>query len=322
VPDHFRIVRFSQRHRRSESDGNSFIKNAGNFSPLAGPASQLMNQGNASTISSGSALPGLATLAAAGASAGVAVNRSKFSGAANSTEGPSGAAPAVQSSSPPATADPVSTPFGGDLGSPKNALARNLASPDSPQGSDGVKAPVEPGVYQLPQSAGASQPIGGKAAVAAKSDAGAYSSAGEAAVGKKADDIPGGFSTSLDPRAVPKSSTSVGGEVASLLGQMKSMFNLDDPALGEGGAGGGPGLAPAPGAPAGESPEALDAGEEESYADGNGAAPESGRSTQADTAHESQLGSLNKSLFARIRQRHVRCMEKGLVLYGLRERVE
>ncbi len=132
-------------------------------------------------------------------------------------------------------------------------------------------------------------------------------------------------SRGMDPKPGPKgAATSPGAEVANLLGQMKDLFNFDEGAP-MGGAPGNMGAGYAPEAPldpnlAGgmeNEPGSEGLAGEESYT------AESGESGEGRTEVQgTQFGRVDTSLFKRIRQRHTRCMERGLVLYQLRERVE
>jgi hypothetical protein len=307
---------------------NPLLKNPSNVAGLAGPASSLIT-GRGGDISGASALPALTGLAAAGVTAGAAMSKSNFTGA-SAAPGMSGNNPEAGAASPNSVgASPTGgTVFGGDLGNGKSDPGRSPASPfatannNTQPTTDGVKT-MDPATYTPNgSSAGASRPLTGKTALPSKTDNTAAPAMATDA-GKK-DDMLGGFSTSLDPRN-SKPPTSVGGEVASLLGQMKNLFNLDEAGgpgpggPGMGGPGGGPaGPAGSEGAPGAELAGTPDGGPAAQEA----AAPDPKHASQGSEAAETHFGSLDKSLFARIRYRHIRCMEKGLLLYGLRERVE
>jgi hypothetical protein len=114
------------------------------------------------------------------------------------------------------------------------------------------------------------------------------------------------------------------GDVSSLLGQMKDLFNFDDPA------GGGM----MPGAPEGfgeATPENLAAtmGEqpfEEEVAGGEYTGEEDQGRQYASAEEEiigsplqqrAYLGGIETPLFKRVKNRHKKCMEKGLVILGL-----
>ncbi len=144
--------------------------------------------------------------------------------------------------------------------------------------------------------------------------------------GAKSEDTFGVFQQKLEPKPIPKTSASnPAGEVANLLGQMKSLFNFDEPPATNEFAGPGHGGAPANGAlppfvgAEGEMPPIDESGANQEMAGETSSGEEAnpGEEVQADP-----LGKVDVSLFSRVRERHHRSMERGLVLYDLKERVE
>lgn len=133
-------------------------------------------------------------------------------------------------------------------------------------------------------------------------------------------------SRGMDPKPGPKgNSLSPGAEVANLLGQMKDLFNFDEGGSPAGSPGGGfgPGAEPpldpslGSGYPGSELPADGEPGETAGVADAGET-----QAAQAGEVQGAQFGKVDTSLFKRVRQRHTRCMERGLVLYQLGERVE
>ncbi|MGZ3669822.1 MAG: hypothetical protein ACXWR4_07960 [Bdellovibrionota bacterium] len=144
-------------------------------------------------------------------------------------------------------------------------------------------------------------------------------------------DLGASFTQNLEPKPRPSSAAAAnpGSEVANLLGQMKNLFNFDEsPAPG-----GAPG-APLPGGSLGgaEAANGPTAGGELQPALPPDAAPDAGETAvaenpanpavQADQLHGSPFGRSDTTLFDRVHLRHHRCMERGMVMYGLKERVE
>lgn len=253
--------------------------------------------------------PSLATLAAAGAVGAAAAN--SFKGAASRNPG-SFEPPARNSQAAPNTTS---------LASPLAKESETALKKASEEDANGVKADTskfEEGVSFNANNVGdgASRALASKG----KSAGGPATSASGGKVG--GEDSMGDFRPNLAPRPNPKASNP-SGEVANLLGQMKNLFNFDD-AGGMGGAMGGgmPNTSFVPEASAsnegeGETPaeEAVAEGEEES-------APEVGEEAEAPTEQASPFGKKDVTLFARVRTRHAHCLEKGLVYYGDRRRLE
>lgn len=98
-----------------------------------------------------------------------------------------------------------------------------------------------------------------------------------------------------------------GGEVSALLGQMKNLFNFDESMGGMP----APFVDQTPTRPEGGTEYPYEATNSEEYP-GDGAGP-ADESTQASAA----IGGKEISLFTRVHSRHRKCMEKGLVIFGL-----
>ncbi len=253
--------------------------------------------------------------AAAGASAMASNLGSLKSGAA--TEAP------AASMAPPAEAPSLQVASFNDhasgTGLEHGSMANNTKI-EPPQGN----AP-EAGVYSPPtsNSESASRMPSGKKALRAEAPVAPGANGGDT----KTEESLNSFHQTLDPHPVSKRpAESPGSEVANLLGQMKNLFNFDEVSP----TGGAPGMsASGRAAPTATDGNAPVAGAPEQDA----AAPEEARGEANETVaenpknqeHEVQAnpyGKLDTTLFKRIRARHQRCMERGLVLYGLKERVE
>lgn len=263
--------------------------------------------------------PSLAAVAAAGA-AGAAL--SKFGGSSAS----SGEA------SPDGFQAPVTNQ--GVHGPGSSPLTGSAPVADSGSGLNGLTAIPEAkaGQEKAPEAAGGNYPAFGASDGSSRMASGSRKPAGKgpAAAAPKLDaaseeSLSAFGAGGMTPRSASKSgnSPSPGAEVANLLGQMKNLFNFDEGGgMGAGPMGAGPmpgGPGAAPGAPGGAVASA-DHGEGDSeYEEGEeeGAYGEEGGAVQA-----AQFGRVDTTLFARVRVRHTRAMERGLVLYQLGERVE
>jgi hypothetical protein len=129
------------------------------------------------------------------------------------------------------------------------------------------------------------------------------------------------FGGGMTPKPSPKSTqVNAGAEVANLLGQMKNLFSFDEGAPLGGGGSQPIGVAPVdPGAPA---PAAEIAEADGLPSDSAEPGMEEGAAKGEESVQSAQFGRLDTTLFSRVHRRHTRCMEKGLVLYQLGERVE
>ena len=140
------------------------------------------------------------------------------------------------------------------------------------------------------------------------------------------------FSTNLDPKPAPKNNASnPTTEVANLLGQMKNLFNFDE--QGPGAAFAGPSGSPGPGATSADpaSPNSPGPPSDSNPMAESEPLPEGSSELAQNSAEvpmkenpqtQSLFGKIEVNLFQRVRSRHHRCMERGLVLYELKERVE
>ncbi len=323
-----------------------WLKNAtsytGTITGAGGLAQQLMKNNNGPE-----ALTGLGNAAAsavheaAGSGAEVAAAAGIGALAAHAADGAS-RAPIEAPAEAPAAANTGNAPAvaaldgsGGTAGNGRGEKGNGIPAPYLAKG-DGVlkvegEAPAVSTGTGLGFGEGSSRaPSGrrpGSAANAAPSTTGAGVDAGGA--GTTGGDMGGTFSQNLAPKPAPAAAAaSPGSEVANLLGQMKNLFNFDE----NGGPGGMPGGVPggAPGAmPPPDGGQVAGAPGETPAADGDatatpgeaGAAPVR-EGNQSEEVKASPFGKVDTSLFARVRYRHHRCMERGLVLYGLKERVE
>jgi hypothetical protein len=139
----------------------------------------------------------------------------------------------------------------------------------------------------------------------------------------KSDDALKPFGGELLAGPAPKKVDS-SGDVSSLLGQMKDLFNFDDAGGMPGGSEGMPDLGqnnPFGGEEGGD----LAAANEEFTGSDEGSEDEAGRQYASNeeeiigspTQARAYLGGIETPLFKRVKSRHKRCMEKGLVILGL-----
>lgn len=275
--------------------------------PLAAPAATVATQfmGNttpaaAAAISGGSALP--AALGVGGlALAGAAINNKAAAGSSL----PSGQAPAAQVAQETAGLDSTNLlGEGGAVATKPLDVANNAAAAGAKTESFETAAAGANGIFS---SSSASIKNGGKIRPDKKPNlAGPVAAPDEAA--------PGAFGGDLRPSPRPKKDDGMG-EVSSLLGQMKNLFNFDEGAGMEGG--GIPAPAPFPGAssrdPASDtySSSGEEYGGSEEYAESD--APAEEEVVQGSGV----MGANGSTLFKRVHERHRVCMEKGWVLSGL-----
>lgn len=265
---------------------------------------------NGSSISPAAAAP--LALAAAGASAIASRGFGSSSGAG---------------SSPPAQAVPPTPPSIGDLGGKTSDTGggggvgnTDPGRPTSPDDTAKIEDPAAPMDFT---TVGSSRDLATK-----KSDSGVKpaSSGPASGGGSGSDDAFGSFVPKLDPKPVPKSTPSnPGNEVANLLGQMKNLFNFDEPMPGSNEFAGPPPL-PSNSIPALPDPNAEMPGMEDPGAGGEVAEGETSTTEEGGASSEevqaNPLGKIDVTLFKRVRDYHTKSMERGLVLYNLKERVE
>ncbi len=271
-------------------------------------------------LTGGHSAPSLAALAAVGA-AGAALSNTMGSSSTGGAAAAGGAEP-INSQAP---AKPLPPPESVSLGDPGTEPLKGTPQLPKENVGGGVKTPdntATPATGNYPAfgaSDGSSRAIAGsrKKAAGAPPPAEAKPGGGDEAMSNFG-------SASMAPKPAPKSTqVSAGAEVANLLGQMKNLFNFDEGAPMPGGAplpGGqlplDAGLGAAPGAEGVPVAEAEAAPAEENAH--SAAEPGAGEKE----IHGSPFGKSDTSLFARVHKRHHRCMERGLVLYQLGERVE
>jgi hypothetical protein len=297
---------------------------------LAGPAAQLFSNPAANQMLS---RPPLAELAAASAVGAIAAHS-----LGSSSSGSSGSMPILQGPAnvavlgSPAAAGTDSVPLGN--GSP-NRATNDLGNPFS---ANGIKADAkvdDAAGYAPPATLdGSSRALASKKGTRGGGEApgGGSGAAVDSGGGPKLDEM-GAFKANLTPKpASGPPSTNTGNEVANLLGQMKNLFNFDEglptganpatpPSMG-GGPGGGEGGSVT--APVGDETGEQQVAGEEGAADAEGVAegdPENPYD-DGDRVQASQYGRADVTLFSRVRERHHQAMKRGLVLYGLRERME
>lgn len=277
------------------------------LAPVAGPAVGAVTPflGGAATApaaaaavsgSAASALPALGAVALAGAAVG--------SSAASRQSFDAGGIPSPQA---PAAALPTSNLLGDAA-----ATATKAALPgSSPLKQVDVEKATNEGGAPPPNLflAGASSQNGGKLRPTKK----ASPTTVEATT---PDEVPASFGGELKPGPRPKKDDGMG-EVSSLLGQMKNLFNFDE-GLGMDPMAGGMPLDPnAAFRDPATSSGGGSTGGEEYYGDSSEPSEESvgeeGEIEQASGA----IGGVTISLFSRVHNRHRICMEKGLVLNGI-----
>lgn len=318
--------------------GDSPVKKLTNYAPdittSAGAAQKLLgNDTTGAAISGAASHAPIAAMAAAAGLGALAVK--SFGSADKSAAGSSSEAPALPNGTGknemPATTnltDPTADQRSAATGKPGPVLGGTtvpVAKAD-PANAGPVSGNVS---NSFSSGEGSSRMLAGRRSAATGAPA---STTAETGGGIPVADLGSSFTQNLEPKPSPKApAQSPGSEVANLLGQMKNLFNFDEPPPGGGGAPGGGAPMPGGGAPdvgAGGSP-ALGGGDmpgggpdapAQAMADA-GESPAGGASAP-DQAHGSPFGRIDTSLFQRVRARHHRCMERGLVLYGLKERVE
>lgn len=316
--------------RNGPADKNNPISKIATYTPAITGATALTGQmlgnqqGPAAAITAASA--GGPSLAAIGAAAAAGAALSSGFGASASREAP---AESVTPQAPASTFVPTAVAKLDDTDTAKGggpSLGNELPAGNNPKveggkvDSDGAPAAAFPafgaGEGTSRMISGSKRGAKGPTSVAATADAGL----GEEGLSNFG-------SRGMDPKPGPKGAAlSPGAEVANLLGQMKDLFNFDEGAgMGPGPDSSGPGLGPdvpldpnMAGTVGGEEPGAEAPDEEGAQAE----AGETGVPAQAAEMQGAQFGRADTTLFKRVRQRHTRCMERGLVLYQLGERVE
>jgi hypothetical protein len=287
---------------KNPTDNTSMI---GKVAPIAGPAmgaaGQLMGgaaaaPAAAAAVSGASALPALGAVAAASAALGGAAARAN-GGASGASESPfAGAQP-----------NPLATPGAAALFDEKPAPA---AAPNAPIPSPEPLAIAGDQNFSSPAkgalgSSGSSLKNGGRLRPAEKPNA--------ATAQSSASEMPASFGSDLRPSPRPKKDDGMG-EVSSLLGQMKNLFNFD-----EGAGMGGSMPLDMPGGT--ENPTRSIASDDYSSAGGEYENTEENyEEAQAnyEVVEGSGVVSANgSSLFKRVHERHRICLEKGWVLHGL-----
>ncbi len=192
------------------------------------------------------------------------------------------------------------------------------ATSDKPEVKESSGNPVgsNPAVF----SSGASfkqngfKPRATKASTAASGDLGSPG---------KSDDALKPFGGELLAGPAPKKVDS-SGDVSSLLGQMKDLFNFDDAGGMPGGSEGMPNF-DQPGPFSGTEGAFPGEGPADEFTGVGGSEEEIGRQFASHedeiigspTQARSYLGGIETPLFKRVKSRHKRCMEKGLVILGL-----
>ena len=136
-----------------------------------------------------------------------------------------------------------------------------------------------------------------------------------AAAPSAASDVPASFGADLRPSPRPKKDDGMG-EVSSLLGQMKNLFNFDE------GAGGMGGPMPLDMAMGTENPtRSIASGDDYSAPGGEYESTEENyEEVQTDTevvVGSGVVSANGSSLFKRVHERHRICMEKGWVLHSV-----
>lgn|GEM_PF-6732875 len=312
-------------------DKNGSIKDPGltgkinTLAPAAtgalGLGQQVLGGGNNQTapaaLTGGSSAPSLATLAAVGA-AGAALHSSL---GRSSSSNASASDPIDQQAAAKPLAPTQTTTNLGDTGS-KGGTGNtgNTDLPGSAKTDTAKVDPVAPASGAFPAfgaSEGSSRMLAGsKKTSQTPRPAEAKASAG----GDEAFNSFGG-GASMAPKPAPKGAqVSAGAEVANLLGQMKNLFNFDEGAPVGGASNTSGGMPVDPGLPASGSIE-----EQVAEADGALGSEDEVAAGDAPTAEHVQgspFGKTDTTLFTRVHSRHKRCMERGLVLYQLGERVE
>jgi hypothetical protein len=294
----------NRKDKTTPGAGNEWVQGAGAVGGLAGP---LINRGGAgapppaaaavATGLSGSPIPALGAAALAGAAVGSAASRSQAGGPMT----------------PPAPGTPAQNPNTTNLfeaaGAPDLPAQFNAESPAT--GAEGSGAEEGIGGNFVPPSAppmasGGASFQGEGSTRSSKQDVSVAPS--EAGAG---DDMLTAFSGDLKPAPGPKKADAMG-DVTSLLGQMKNLFNFEDD-LGMGAAGGPLFSSQAPPPPGGRDPAGSwgPGGTGENYSEDYPYEDES--LVQASGA----IGERNISLFRRIHDRHRSCQERGLVLNGI-----
>lgn len=303
--------------KKSGSEKDDLWTKAGGPGAMLGAGTQFIGANNqpppTPNLSGGSAAPSLAAIAAAGA-AGAALQNSF--GSSKAAMADANDSPAIN----PGNAIAATSPLVENLGATESAA--NGTAPIGTLPTPDVKAEEV-----KTESAGGGYPAFGAGEGASRMVASGkkQAKAPAPAEGKVPEEALTSFSAGgMTPRHVPKTNNkiSAGAEVANLLGQMKNLFNFDEGApMGDGGAMHGAAPAGSAAANSGSAPAAGPGEEgepsEEELAEEEGEAGGENREVQS-----AQFGRVDTTLFARVRSRHARAMEKGLVLYQLGERVE
>lgn len=290
---------------------------------FAGMLGQQNNTGGSIVNTTASGGPSLAAIGAAAAAGAALSSNFGAAGASQAAAEPlTGQQAPAQAFTPPAVNkldDGTETQAGPTPGSTHD-LPKTHATADGAK----VEQQVAAAFPAFGAGDGTSRMISGTKKAGAKS-APAAAAAPDVGIGE--DGFSNFGSRGMDPKPGPKgNSLSPGAEVANLLGQMKDLFNFDEgggPAGSPGGGSFGPGAEPpldpslGGGAPGTELAADGEPGQPSDVAEAGEA-----QVAQAGEIQAAQFGKVDTSLFKRVRQRHTRCMERGLVLYQLGERVE
>jgi len=296
-------------------------KHATTATAAAGLGKQLVPGDKTPALTGGSVAPSLTALAAAGA-AGAAL-RNSFGSSSSSDPGSINSPSIPQAAATPLVAPVTASLENSDVFGKDKTSSNELPDPlnkTDPTANIGT-AEVGGNYPAFGASEGSSRMLANGNKKAARAAAPAEGKVGDA----NPEDALQSFGGGMTPKPAPKAKQmSAGAEVANLLGQMKNLFNFDEGApMGEASPMGG---SHTPTDPGGAIPGS--AGEEVAEDE---AAPSDSNSEQAmeenpyieeKTVQAAQFGRSDTSLFSRVHKRHTRCMEKGLVLYQLGERVE
>lgn len=296
--------------------GNDNWKDLANKSPGAIAAAAPLLQG---TKGAASGIAGAGTLAALGA--GAALGSQVAAGRSSATLGDT--LPKQQTPNPVAPLEKTKITEGNGaneqpLGNGNQTPGTKVPSTEKPEVKEAAANPIgaNPAVF----SSGASFKQNGFKPRATKASG---ATAGDLGGGGKSDDSLKPFGGELLAGPAPKK-VDASGDVSSLLGQMKDLFNFDDTGGMPGGSEGMPDLGQA-GPFTGEEGAVPGEGSADEFTGVEGGEEESGRqfASQEDeiigstTQVRAYLGGIETPLFKRVKSRHKRCMEKGLVILGL-----
>lgn len=310
------LQRVSQTYRNKSPDKDkkdgSALATAGQLAgPAAGAGQALMGGTTAASGASGALPLAAAALAGAGALSGTTGGSSAKGSAFGDM--PATGASAAAAAAAAATNSPTTEKFAAANASPTSTPTAAFAA---------VKNESE--ASALPTNAGATNANANLGSAA--TGASLQGKAGPRAAGRKlgsvesagGDEMLTPFGGDLNRSPGPKRNEGAaagGGDISNLLGQMKNLFNFDDPLANAPSAGVFPGTHPG-----GENFENYGGGEE-AYA-GDQYAEANGGEYGADDSMGSQgspFGTINVSLFERVQLRHQLCIKRGLVMRKMEE---